>query len=312
MAVSLRGASSGWCQSEALNLNAPVFLRDEADLVTLQKREPPYGLCCNSSWLTKQKRTAAHVLRASTAPQQKRFASCAVVGTSGTLLSDKLGGEIDAHDAVLRVNVHPKARGDAAVTQLAKHVGRRSTWHLASAAFHSEIRRPYSRSHAADEQTLLICEFQTVIGSCFVELMHLSAASTHAHMVNPLLFYELHELMRNGGARKGAGRIPTTGLLAVAVAMRSCDRVDVYGYGNGQASSCIYYYMCHPPKVGRKASDKDYFSRSHVVHHNLTRQLEVLRCLHGAGRITLRGSHWDAEWRKTTRRSAFEVATRRR
>ena len=45
------------------------------------------------------------------------------------------------------------------------------------------------------------------------------------------------------------GRIPTTGLLAIAVAINSCDSVDVYGYGNGGGggkydNACYYYYRC--------------------------------------------------------------------
>ena len=288
------GLAADWCQAMDLSLTAPVFLRDETDVTMLRKRAPPYGLCCNSSWLTRVKRTAADVQAASTAPSRKRFRSCAVVGTSGTLMTDELGAEIDGHDAVIRVNVHAKARGDHAVERLAKHVGRRSTWHVASSAFHGEILHPYSAA-AGQERTLLICEFQTMMGSCFDQLMNLSIVSRHAHMVNPMLFYQLHMLMRLGGSAKGAGRIPTTGLLAVAVAMQSCDRVNVYGYGNGQGNSCIYYYMCHPPKQGYKASDEDYFTRAHAVHHNLTRQLDVLRCLHSSGKISLRGSHWAAE-----------------
>lgn len=49
--------------------------------------------------------------------------SCAVVGSSGVLLHARLGDEIDAHDAVLRLNAAPTA-------QYARHVGRRTTVRL--------------------------------------------------------------------------------------------------------------------------------------------------------------------------------------
>ena len=42
-----------------------------------------------------------------TVPQNRRLGSCAVVGSSGTLLHQSLGKEIDAHESVIRINTAP-------------------------------------------------------------------------------------------------------------------------------------------------------------------------------------------------------------
>ena len=91
--------------------------------------------------------------------------------------------------------------------------------------------------------TLVICEFQTWVGSCHQHLYgNLKARERErVHAVNPLFFHELFSNVLGGG-----GHTPTTGLLAVALALRACTTVDVYGYGNGASntSSCWYYYRC--------------------------------------------------------------------
>ena len=56
-------------------------------------------------------------------PRRCRYATCAVVGSSGSLRNSALGAPIDAHDAVIRVNAAPTIGFEAAV-------GRRTTWRV--------------------------------------------------------------------------------------------------------------------------------------------------------------------------------------
>lgn len=66
-------------------------------------------------------------------------------------------------------------------------------------------------------------------------------------------FYE--RVRRHTDKRKHA--IPLTGVVAVAVAMRSCEMVNVYGLSTmGTRPACFYYWKC-----GRRDTDAVYHSR---------------------------------------------------
>lgn len=125
----------------------------------------------------------------------------------------------------------------------------------------------------------------------------------HVHPLSPTFYHAVWERMVDG-----ASRIPSTGMLAVAIALRSCARIRVYGFGNGNADgnrsaaaterSCAYYFDCHNGRASPRAAvstDAQYFSRftkENWRHHNFRVQVAVLRCWHRAGRIALVGSHW--------------------
>ena len=57
----------------------------------------------------------------------------------------------------------------------------------------------------------------------------------------------------------GGNKIPLTGVVAAAVAMRSCRRVSTYGLSTMTAarSTCFYFFRC----AGRERSDAQYHSR---------------------------------------------------
>ena len=93
---------------------APVFLRQQLNLTAL-RGQPPYGLSNTPHWKLEA------MLRAASAPPSNAYKRCAVVGNAGSLLLGEAGAEIDAHDAVFRVNKAPWT------PELAKHIGSRTT-----------------------------------------------------------------------------------------------------------------------------------------------------------------------------------------
>ena len=81
-------------------LDAPIFMAEES-LHRLMLKRPPYGY--EGETMRKVKRFMANATR----PGVRRFASCAVVGSSGELRRRPLGAEIDSHSAVIRANAAP-------------------------------------------------------------------------------------------------------------------------------------------------------------------------------------------------------------
>ena len=346
------------CSLGGAVLSAPLFLNDEhgdfrvEDLAT---RLPPYGFAGVSmqrvSWLQRQV----------SGPPRRHFRSCAVVGNSGTLLHERLGRNIDAAEAVIRVNNAVRK------PELSAHIGSRSTWRVVSSSFAHLAASAlpaaavgHGFSWEDNERFLPICETIGHLGSCFARLFgasnatrvaRLVASLAHAdgsnqeakhddsgssgsgerhgsnasrvqerlllsmtltsnesedslglsrlpwvHPISPRFYHDVWERVANGAAK-----IPSTGLLAVAVALRACEHVSVYGFGNGQSGSnrtCAYYYDCQHGRAQERAAvrtDDQYFNRytrENTRHHNFRVQIDVLRCWQRAGRIKLVGRQW--------------------
>ena len=83
--------------------------------------------------------------------------------------------------------------------------------------------------------------------------------SGNASMINPVLYGQLWSLL---GSPRGK-QTPSTGLLAVAVALGACDRVSLFGFSSvGDAMYCAHHYWdC--PKWSR---DYNYLDPKHHFH----------------------------------------------
>ena len=131
----------------------------------------------------------------------RRFRSCAVVGSSGRLLNQRLGDTISAHEAVWRFNIAPACR--------------RSTWATATVAGHDVDG--HQRTNA------------TSCPPCTAESRGGRGASAHGRfhvpLINPVLVRS-----RVGGA-PGEGSIPSAGLSAGA-ARQLCSKVSVFGFSD--------------------------------------------------------------------------------
>ena len=98
-AIDLGGGWKSVAETRSL-LDAPIFMTEESTRRLMLKR-PPYGY--EGETMRKVKRFMANATR----PGVRRFATCAVVGSSGELRRRPLGAEIDSHSAVIRANAAP-------------------------------------------------------------------------------------------------------------------------------------------------------------------------------------------------------------
>ncbi len=93
------------------------------------------------------------------------------------------------------------------------------------------------------------------------------------HAINPVFFLAVQNLT--------GGRIPLTGLAAIAVAIRSCRTVRVYGFTTDDARACRYYWDC-------SATDYQYNRYVGAGYHDFVGSLRALRVLNHTRRILWR------------------------
>ena len=181
---------------------------------------------------------------------KQRFMSCAVVGSSPTLLNAPLGRSIDAAEAVFRVNEAP-TRGyeEYAGTKTKIRLwGAPAGWHQGDARGSSYVwgERPSSLPLGAEEFTVIKCPEKTSVCRCWDDLGN---RSRPAHpRLGPLVWERLRNLMRAETAAAAnytytVGKFPSTGALAVYLALQSCQwPVRLYGFGNCSPSKAARYY----------------------------------------------------------------------
>ena len=254
----------------------PVFFKQE-DPDRLMRHPPPFGYKFQSITADRVRQ----LQRNATMPQQKAFGSCAVVGNSGTLKLRTLGAEIDAHDAVFRVN-HAPAPSTPEGHKHVAYAGSRTTWRVVTSRWFDEEKRNPT-------QTLLVVCDRPFIYSC-QNILFENGPKPLAHSVNPLFY---------GAVRRhtGASKIPLAGLVAAAIAVSSCQTVDVYGLSTmqyderkatpGSPRVCGYYYACGgAPGL---ASDRAYHSRpGDAEYHDFRAHAQTLLKWNRSGVVRIR------------------------
>lgn len=152
--------------------------------------------------------------RAPDLPSMADFSTCAVVGSSASLLDRRLGVDIESHTAVFRANDAPTQGYEA-------HVGRKTTLRVQNIAYcgfrerTTELTVHYTDNHRAHVGT--VC------------------TAPHIKRISPrMLSYSKSYWTRakppppedpTGGKAKLSG-----GFFGVTLAMHLCGRVDVYGF----------------------------------------------------------------------------------
>ncbi len=302
----------------------PSALIQHADLEALCRQQPPYGfkpLCAGGSEAGPD---SLPLLRRLRDPARCHYPSCAVVGASGTLLGARLGASIDAHDAVIRVNLAPDAR-ESARARAAPHrheptwaadIGARTTWRVMTMEGYGYLNH-YARfwlqpplghgvhpnmSGVPQEPLLAIsCHAPTGkrMGRCRYDRLKQTFDHPHSasHLISPLLLNEIYTTH----FRKVRGqRTPSTGMTAIAFARQLCGAVHLYGFGNGSCGEqCYHYYDCGPTSTNptqthfledEKLPDaRGRLQSATGGFHNFSAQAVVLRGMVERGEVV---AHW--------------------
>lgn len=203
-----------------LNETAVFFGHERAS--RLLEAAPPYGLRTPGFDAPR----LAGFLENATVPRERRFGTCAVVGNAGSLSTARWGAEIDAHDAVFRLQ-HQDAHMTAARRPA---TGSRTTWWVVASRWTSLATRLDRHS---SEHVLVVCD-RPFVYSC-QNLLH-ERRWARVHMLNPLFYAAVQQLT--------GGRIPLTGVVAVAVATRLCASVSAYGFSTDDPRACQYFWDC--------------------------------------------------------------------
>jgi hypothetical protein len=201
--------------------------------------------------------TLAHI---STAPLPMGVGSCSVVGNSGNLLGSGYGEKIDANDWVIRVNEAPTEgyEGD---------VGKKTTLHFIQ-VYSSQNILESGRKLRSDIDTLFV-----IFNAEQKRWLDEHRKSTLAAIPNDKLRI-LHPAFFHSVDRGWlAGSSPSTGLLAVALAMRHCKKVEVFGFGANANGHWDHYFK---PMEARP-----------VTAHSADRESDIRYCLAKSKRISV-------------------------
>jgi len=179
-------------------------------------------------------------------PLRCHFSSCAVVGSAGSLRGARLGSAIDAHEAVFRVNAAPTAGHE-------DDVGHRTTWRV-----HNSEKPWFMASLNTPELQVAVCH-TAWIGACQHQAFN-GAWSQNATLVNPVFFSQLWTLLGRPRGKKA----PSTGLLALALALGACESVSTFGFSTADEPkrTCARHYWECP----RWAEHELYHDPGHPFH----------------------------------------------
>ena len=184
------------------------------------------------------------------------FDTCAVVGSSSTLLKVKDGDVIDNHTVVFRVNGFPFQK------KLQAFTGKKT-----SITFTSNAK-------VSDGRTVVYCLVPWV-GSCWWDTKH-----DHHPRLSPGFVKYVKQ-------RYNLKKWPSTGLMAVAFAQTVCNTIDTFGFGiDPLFSNCSHYYnvnlktharCIHPKRVFYRNTQRNYNSYKDSYWHELIKESKIIK-----------------------------------
>ena len=195
-------------------------------------------------------------------------AKCAIVGSSGIVLSYEHGEEIDAHDMVMRFNSAP-AKG------FEKHVGSKTTHRITNTqnwGFHES------------SSELLLIHFRAVsaLKGLFWNADQIKTNGKH-RIPNPLVAFdpEFVEYIAHS-----LSFMATSGLYGILIAIQTCASVSLYGFQVSTNHGVPYHYydLCDvPANVGRDGAE--WYVVKALVEHGYAKFAEpcIVECHAGEG-----------------------------
>ena len=187
----------------------------------------------------------------------RRHASCAVVGSSTSILHTPRGHLIDEAQVVIRVNAAP-THGFEAFT------GARTTIRIwgspgqvvlgrdaKGARLTQEVwgESPTLSTEERGQLSIVACPSVHWMGRCWNDLHN--ATITAYPRFAPQWKQRLRDRIRQATGRAVVGMHPTTGAVAIGYALQACDRVALFGFANctDKARSGSRYYSPHYGRV---------------------------------------------------------------
>ncbi|XP_034748021.1 CMP-N-acetylneuraminate-beta-galactosamide-alpha-2,3-sialyltransferase 1-like [Etheostoma cragini] len=172
-----------------------------------------------------------HVLESS----PDRCRTCAVVGNSGNLRNSHYGPLIDFHDIIIRINA-------GAIKGFEADVGTRTT---------HRIMYPESSVDLSDTTHLVLAPFKSIDFEWLLDALNagynkrpewevirkITANKDLVMILNPVFMRYVHDMWLDK-----EGFYPSTGFLALVLALHMCDEVSVFGYGADSDGNWSHYW----------------------------------------------------------------------
>ncbi|XP_042362538.1 CMP-N-acetylneuraminate-beta-galactosamide-alpha-2,3-sialyltransferase 1-like [Plectropomus leopardus] len=168
-------------------------------------------------------------------PSPDRCRSCAVVGNSGNLRRSHYGPLIDFHDIIIRMNTAHTKGYEADVGTRTTHrimypesaVDLDSTTHLVLVPFKIQ-----------DIEWVTKALTTGFTGKSYMPVKSKIKANKDLVMVvNPAFMRYVHDIWLGK-----KGRYPSTGFMALILALHICDEVNVFGYGADSEGNWSHYW----------------------------------------------------------------------
>lgn len=185
-------------------------------------------------------------------PLHKKYKTCAVVGNSGSLLETQYGDAVDSHEVVIRFNA-AKTEG------YEQFVGYKTTFRILNSA-ELKIARD---SGEAGITTLRNNDMKDWVKG----IQSSPAGGPVALTTDPEFLCHTWAWVRNRGDK------PSSGLVGIVMALRMCQKVDIYGFQYSNYFSRYsrpHYYDWERPKKGREKVHP--FNREVSLYAQLARQ----------------------------------------
>jgi beta-galactoside alpha-2,3-sialyltransferase (sialyltransferase 4A) len=168
-------------------------------------------------------------------PAPPKRAICAVVGPSRNLLESRYADQIDAHDLVIRINRAPTDNFDS-------DVGIRTTHHVM-------WPRDLEDGQFDRQAILMMTPLATDTRGVFDRILDLVEDDLQwdldrVRIIHPAFVKYLHEYWT-----KERRHYPSTGFIALMMALHVCDEVDVFGFGADASGRWDRYYEDDPVDV---------------------------------------------------------------
>ena len=280
-------------------------LIQHADFQQLCAHDPPYGFrpLCRAP----DKTTSLRTLRDFRDPPRCKYKTCALVGASGTLLGARLGKQIDRAEAVLRINFAPDGPM-AANLATAPHrhlatwisdVGARTSWRVITMEGYGYLKHyprfwlkksaggtlgKHDNMSGIPQHPRLAISCHTPssgrsLGRCRLERLKQVFAHpwSASYLINPVLMDEVRQKYFRGVENQ---KTLSTGMTAIAFASRMCDKLELFGFGNGSCGdACYHYYDCGPTAGSSGVNQSNFLNNkeSSGGFHNFSAQATVLQ-----------------------------------